>query len=79
MKEQETETVKNIVVYVMGVPPGTVEALKEYGEQTGSALRVMLLWDSRVRDVNGKLLNKNLDFFLYTHAHNIYLFLLANA
>ena len=62
MKEQQTDITKNIGVYVMGVPPGTVEALKEYGEQTGFAFRVMLLWDSRVRDVNGKLLNKNLDF-----------------
>jgi biotin carboxylase len=40
---------KNIILYVMNLPSGTVEALRSY-EKCSGPLRVMLLIDSRVRE-----------------------------
>jgi len=56
-----TDINKNIIVYVMNVPAGAVRAVHDYGAQTGQKLRVMLLYDSRVRDVHEKMKNKELD------------------
>lgn len=40
---------RNIVLYVMNLPPGTTEAVREYEQRFGKKLRIMLLRDSRVR------------------------------
>ncbi len=37
-------------MYVMALPPGTIEAVREYEKVLGYPLRIMLLRDSRVRD-----------------------------
>lgn len=41
---------KDIIVYVMNIPVGTIEAVRTYEETFGRPLRIMLLRDSRVRD-----------------------------
>lgn len=41
---------KDIIVYVMNLPAGTIEAVRTYEETFGRRLRIMLLRDSRVRD-----------------------------
>ncbi len=41
---------KNIIVYVMTLPVGTIEAVREYEKNLGYKLRIMLLRDSRIRD-----------------------------
>lgn len=47
MKEE-----KNIIVYVMNLPVGTIDAVRKYEKEFGKKLRIMLLRDSRVRDEN---------------------------
>lgn len=41
---------KDIVVFVMSVPPGAVEQLRRYDKDLGFPIRVMLLIDSRVKN-----------------------------
>jgi len=59
---------KNIIVYVMNLPRGTVAAIREYEEDFGKPLRVMLLLDSRLKygqvekDYPGLDLYKTCDF-----------------
>lgn len=43
------EKQKNIIVYVMGVPQGAIESIRQYEKTSGKKYRVMLLRDSRVR------------------------------
>lgn len=40
----------DIVVYVMAVKDSAVESLRNYEKSSGNKYRVMLLWDSRVKD-----------------------------
>lgn len=54
---------KDIIVYVMALPAGTVEAVRKHEAVLGYPLRIMLLWDSRVRDEKG--LDKTPDLDLY--------------
>ncbi|MFW6210267.1 MAG: ATP-grasp domain-containing protein [Patescibacteria group bacterium] len=54
---------KNIILYVMNLPPGTVEAVRAYEAEFGGPLRIMLLRDSRVRDVKGFANTPGLDIY----------------
>ena len=45
---------KNIIVYVMNLPTGAVESIRRYEKVTKKKYRIMLLWDSKVRDDKGK-------------------------
>lgn len=42
----------DIIVYVMKVPGNTIESIRAYEKVSGQSYRVLLLWDSRVRDVD---------------------------
>lgn len=61
---QTKESKKNIILYVMALPAGTIEAVKEYEQETGESLRIMVIRDSRVRDVNKVLKTPGLDVAL---------------
>jgi biotin carboxylase len=43
----------NILIYVMKKPEGAVESIREYEKSTGKKYRIMLLWDSRIKDSHG--------------------------
>ena len=45
---------KNVILYVMNLPLGTVEAVRKYEKEFGQKLEIMLLRDSRVRPKGGK-------------------------
>lgn len=53
---------KNIIVYVMNLPPGSVEQIRAYEKETGQKYRIMLLRDSRVRTLKKKSDYSDLDF-----------------
>lgn len=55
---------KNIIVYAMNLPPGTIEAVREYESKFGIKLRIMILRDSRVRDDSGLAHTPGLDIYL---------------
>ncbi len=52
---QEKISAKNIIVYVMNIPPGTIESIRKYEIETKKCYQIMLLLDSRIKDKNGKL------------------------
>ena len=54
---------KNIILYVMNLPPGTVEAVREFEVSFGGPVRIMLLRDSRVRDTKGFAQTPGLDIY----------------
>ena len=43
------EKTKNIIVFVMALPGNTADAVREYEEEFGGPVRIMLLTDSRLR------------------------------
>ena len=47
--ENQTK-VANILVYVMKLPEGTVESIRRHEKSAGTKYRILLLWDSRVKD-----------------------------
>jgi biotin carboxylase len=51
----------DIIVYVMKVPPGTVESIRAYEKVCGRTFRIMLLWDSKVKDIDGAKSNPAMD------------------
>ncbi len=53
--------VPNILVYVMKLPEGTVESIRNHEKATGLKYRIMLLWDSRIKDLNSAKLNPGVD------------------
>jgi hypothetical protein len=55
---------KNIIVYVMNLPAGAADVVHEYGKATNKELKVMLLWDSRLKDVKNKAANPAIDIML---------------
>ena len=57
----KTTTEKNIIIYVMGLKPGAREAVNTYNEKNGTQWEILLLWDSRVRDVNGMTVDSGAD------------------
>lgn len=62
MSEENQE--KNVLMYVMNVPPGTVDAVRQYNEVNGTEYKVLQLWDSRVRDVNNHTTTSGADLLL---------------
>jgi biotin carboxylase len=58
------ENNKNIIVYVMSIPAGAIEAIRAYGKETKQEFRVMLLWDSRIRDKADRTKNTELDLYV---------------
>lgn len=65
---------KNIIVYVMGLPPGAIESIRQYEKQSGQRYRVMLLWDSRVKTKKGLEDYKGLDLLVkcdFSKSHRI--------
>lgn len=54
---------KNIILYVMGLPEGTVRAVREYEKDLGMPVRIMLLMDSRVRNEKDFSKIEGLDIF----------------
>jgi biotin carboxylase len=44
----------NILVYVMNVPPETVESVRRYEKEMGVKYQIMLLWDVKVKDTEAK-------------------------
>ena len=55
------KTKKNILVYVMSLPPGAMESIRKYEKEVGEKFRIMLLWDSRVK------IDKKLKIFNYEY------------
>ena len=45
-----TLTTPDIIVFVMNLPPGSLESIRALEAETGEKYRIMLLWDSRLRD-----------------------------
>jgi hypothetical protein len=58
---KKTKVEKNIIVYIMSIPAGAVDSIRRYEKITKKKFRIMLLWDSRVKDKNNKLSNENID------------------
>lgn len=46
----ETKKEKNIIIYVQSLPPGAIEAIREYGKKEKKKFRVMLLQSSLERN-----------------------------
>ena len=55
---------KNILVYVMNLPHGLIEGIREYEKEANTKFRVMLLWDSKVKDKDDMKSTKDLDFYV---------------
>lgn len=55
------KTSPNILVYVLKLPEGTVESVRKYEKKTNSKFRILLLWDSRIKDNQDRRLNPNVD------------------
>jgi biotin carboxylase len=55
---------KNIVIYVMNLPVGAADIIREYGKSINKDLRVMLLRDSKIRDTSNRLTNSKIDIFV---------------
>ena len=58
---QKKEIEKNIIIYVMNLPSGAVSSIRQYGKSTKKKYRIMLLWDSRVKDAKNKLQDSEID------------------
>ena len=58
---QKNELQKSIILYVMNLPDGAVESIRRYEKATKRKLKIMLLWDSHVKDVKGRLQEPGLD------------------
>ncbi len=50
---------KNIILYIMTLPSGTLEQVRRYEKDFGSKMRIIVLWDSRLR--NPKSINEYSD------------------
>jgi hypothetical protein len=56
--------IKDVVVFVMAVPPGAAEQLRQYEKEIGYPLRILLLLDSKVRASEKKLESAHADIVL---------------
>jgi biotin carboxylase len=54
----------NIFVYVMNLPEGALESIRKYEKMTKKKYRILFLWDSNVKDVNGKLEQEGIDIVI---------------
>jgi biotin carboxylase len=53
---------KDIILYVMALPPGTSESIQRYQKQIGRPLKILLLRDSRVRQLKSQQEYEGVDF-----------------
>lgn len=60
----DMEVNQNIVLFVMNLPGGAIEALRTYEGEFGRPLRIMLLRDSRVRDEKNLSATPGLDIYI---------------
>ena len=51
----------NILVYVMGLPVETLESIRTYEKTMGVKYRILLLWDSKIKDVDDKKNSPGID------------------
>lgn len=58
---QKTELERRIIVYVMNIPDGAIESIRRYEKETKKKYKIMLLWDSRIKDKKNKLQNPGID------------------
>lgn len=52
---------KNIIIFVMNLPEGVVDSVRHYERLTKKKYKIMLLWDSRVRNKIEKLQDPDVD------------------
>lgn len=55
---------KDIIVYVMALPSGSIESIRKFAKENETEYRVMLLWDSRVKDELERDKTPDLDIYL---------------
>lgn len=55
---------KDIIAYVMNVPEGAIESIRQYQKVTKTKYRVMLLWDERVKDKRDRGATSDLDLYV---------------
>ena len=51
----------NILVYVMGIPEETITSIRAYEKTAGIKYRLLLLWDSKIKDTEDKKTNPGID------------------
>lgn len=61
---ENVEHKKNIIVFVMNLPEGCIKSIREYEQETGTRYRIMLLRDSRVKDVKQLQHTPDLDIYV---------------
>lgn len=44
----------DIIIYVMKIPPDTIQSIRQYEKKMGVKYRVLFLWDSRVKDTDNR-------------------------
>jgi biotin carboxylase len=54
---------KNIILFVMNLPSGTIDAVRKYENEFGRPLRIMFLMDSRLRNGNDFAKTSGLDIY----------------
>ncbi len=59
--KEEKGKEKNIVLFVAALPVDVTSSIREHEKQTGEKFRIMLLWDSAVKDVKDAMNDPNLD------------------
>ncbi len=55
---------KNLIVYVSALPEGIIDSVRQYNAANGTDYEVMLLWDSRVKDVKERSKTPGLAVFV---------------
>jgi len=61
---KKVENNKNIIIYVMKIPAGTVAGIREYEKLSGNKYRVMLFFDSKIKGSDEYKLNTGADIIL---------------
>ena len=61
---EEPVRTKNIIVFVMNLPEGCIKSIRQYEQESGNRYRIMLLRDSRVKDVKRLQDTPDLDLFV---------------
>ena len=56
--------VANILVYIMKLPEGTVESIRKYEKATGNKYRILLLWDTRIKDESNRKADLEVDYLV---------------
>lgn len=61
---EKPQKVANILVYIMKLPEGTVESIRKYEKATGNKYRILLLWDTRIKDEANRKADLEVDFLV---------------